>query len=200
VAIIVWQALGIPAPVFPSPSAEFREISSASRPPRAVTAAARLSLVTTSTRLVLGGVRRQVVELPFARPLPFWAHISERRLAFGVGGAAAFWLRSPLLSPLPCLSIGAHKAGRHHHLKKAKRTAEEKRPPPHTPFTPGSIDRAARYSCCTYACLLLFCCSAAPGSGAGAFLDLLEFGSVIGKDPALAGFIWPAAARVVLVR
>lgn len=91
--------------------------------------------------------------------------------------------------PLPCLSIGAHKAGRHHHLKKARGTAEEekKRPPAHTPFP--------------HVCLLCFrwLGGRIVGVGSGAFLDLALGICLRDRENIL---IWQdrAGGRVALVR
>lgn len=128
-----------------------------------------------SARLVCGVP--QVVQLNCALPAPGPSFLGAYKRAtsrlWGRRGRRFFVALSPPLSlprTLPAFSIGAHKAGRHHHLKKANQAhgTAKKRPPPHTPFTAGSIAIAAAPPAPLHLLPLLRC-----GSGTGAFLDLL---------------------------
>jgi len=160
--------------VFPSPSVEFQEISSASRPPRAVTAAARLgshySLVwcwwcaaaSCGTGLCpspsfLSAYKREASRLWGRRGRRFLVALSPPlppTLPF-------HWSAQSRTAP-PFKEGQAHGGGEeHHHLTLHSRQ--------------GLIDRSRRALYRTHACLFFCCCCA------GAFLDLLEFGSVIGK-------------------
>jgi hypothetical protein len=142
--------IGNPGASVSIPSAEFREISSA--------------LSSSSGRHGSGSpltsslvVCAKLWNWPFARPLPFLS--AYKRAAFRLwdrrGRRFLVALSPPLLSPVPCLSIGAPKAGRHHHLKEAKR-AHGRGEETNTSHSIHARDRSRRYSCCTCTLCLFF--------------------------------------------
>lgn len=147
---MVWQALGIPAPVFPSRSAEFQEISSAPRPPLFGPSAHHGGGSGGSARLVCGVP--QVVQLNCALPAPGPSFLGAYKRAtsrlWGRRGRRFFVALSPPLSPPhpACLfhwSAQSRTAPPFKEGQPSTRHGEEETTTSHSIH--GRIDR---YSCC----------------------------------------------------